>query len=458
MSDASDLQGIIGILNAIYALEHTHDTYALPELYSNTIDGFELLKSGLEDIETIFGSLSDLTTALNNESQARSDDDDSIQTTLDIISARIDHLLYPPLGDTDSLNGKRKYPYEFNEMFSTDDIDGLAQKFSFFTNALSEKLSDFSASSGTGLTIDKSNPAYPVITLNRPFWSSVQSKPSTFPPDTHTHGQSDISGLSATLSAKENTSSKDIANGYAGLDAGAKIPISLLPAYELAMQITSTITTRNALTPTGNLPVFVKDASGDATVTAGGALYLYEFTTTTWIKLAEYESLDIVQDWTNITSKPSVFPPDISTLLTSLSLVTGGTISATDSILGAFGKLQNQITALLLVTSAEKTLWNNNISALGNKSGTDATFDLSANRTFSLTLTGNYTVSSFTNAVAGNVYVLIITQNGSGGNTLTLTGAKIPSGEAIDATASKKSIVTMLYDGADFLVSVKKGF
>lgn len=52
--------------------------------------------------------------------------------------------------------------------------------------------------------------------------------------------------------------------------------------------------------------VFVKDASGDSTVKAGGAFYIYDTDATKWIKISEAESLDINLSWDSIDGKPNV--------------------------------------------------------------------------------------------------------------------------------------------------------
>ena len=71
------------------------------------------------------------------------------------------------------------------------------------------------------------------------------------------------------------------------------------------------ITARNALNPTANIQVFVIDASDDTTVTSGGATYIYRLSTTSWIKISESESLDLVLSWANLTGKPSSSVTDI---------------------------------------------------------------------------------------------------------------------------------------------------
>lgn len=69
--------------------------------------------------------------------------------------------------------------------------------------------------------------------------------------------------------------------------------------------IVDDIAARDALSPTTNLQVFVLDASGDSTVTSGGATYLYRLSNTTWYKISEAESMDLVVTWASITGKPT---------------------------------------------------------------------------------------------------------------------------------------------------------
>lgn len=52
------------------------------------------------------------------------------------------------------------------------------------------------------------------------------------------------------------------------------------------------IAARDALVLTKNTFVFVADASADATVDVGAALYFYNLATTSYTKVAEYESMD----------------------------------------------------------------------------------------------------------------------------------------------------------------------
>lgn len=69
--------------------------------------------------------------------------------------------------------------------------------------------------------------------------------------------------------------------------------------------IVPTIAARNALTPTKAVFVYVEIATADPTVASGGATYLYKLSNTSWIKVSESESLDLVLNWSAIQGKPS---------------------------------------------------------------------------------------------------------------------------------------------------------
>jgi hypothetical protein len=79
------------------------------------------------------------------------------------------------------------------------------------------------------------------------------------------------------------------------------------------MPIVTDIAARNALSPTKNTQVLVLDATGDSTVASGAATYLYRVSTTSWIKLSEAESLDLILQWANIQGKPTSSPSAIDT-------------------------------------------------------------------------------------------------------------------------------------------------
>jgi hypothetical protein len=77
--------------------------------------------------------------------------------------------------------------------------------------------------------------------------------------------------------------------------------------------VVADITARDALTAsaTSNLMILVLDATGDSTVDAGAALYIWDNDTTTIHKIAEYESIDLEFTWAALTGKPSSDVADI---------------------------------------------------------------------------------------------------------------------------------------------------
>ena len=60
-----------------------------------------------------------------------------------------------------------------------------------------------------------------------------------------------------------------------------------------------------------NALYLVVNATGDATVAAGAALYFYDKASTTYTKLSEYESMDVVTAWASITGRPASTPAAI---------------------------------------------------------------------------------------------------------------------------------------------------
>lgn len=78
-----------------------------------------------------------------------------------------------------------------------------------------------------------------------------------------------------------------------------------------SVQVVNNIAARDALAPTSNVQVLVLDATGDATVASGAATYVYRVSNTTWYKVSEAESLDVVLSWANLTGKPTSAVADI---------------------------------------------------------------------------------------------------------------------------------------------------
>jgi len=77
------------------------------------------------------------------------------------------------------------------------------------------------------------------------------------------------------------------------------------------LEIVADIAARDALTPTNGKYVLVLDASADPTVNSGAASYVWRAATSQWIKLTEYESMDLTITWAMIQGKPNSAPSAI---------------------------------------------------------------------------------------------------------------------------------------------------
>lgn len=62
-------------------------------------------------------------------------------------------------------------------------------------------------------------------------YEDLSDIPSAFPPSIHSHAISDVTNLDTELAAKQATSEKGAANGYASLDSDGKVPAAQLPTY-----------------------------------------------------------------------------------------------------------------------------------------------------------------------------------------------------------------------------------
>lgn len=77
--------------------------------------------------------------------------------------------------------------------------------------------------------------------------------------------------------------------------------------------VVANIAARDALAPTKTTLALVLDATGDATVGSGAALYLFDNDsgTAAWVKVSEYESMDLQFTWAALQGKPTAAVADI---------------------------------------------------------------------------------------------------------------------------------------------------
>lgn len=93
--------------------------------------------------------------------------------------------------------------------------------------------------------------------------------------------------------------------------------------------------------------------------------------------------------------------------------------------------------------------------------GATVTWNVNNSQVAVLTLTGNATLSSPINEVAGGTYILIVKQDATGGRTLAFGAQyKWPGGitPTLTPDASAVDVLTFVYDGTSMLGVAAKGF
>lgn len=83
------------------------------------------------------------------------------------------------------------------------------------------------------------------------------------------------------------------------------------------VEVVASITARNALTLNRNTLVLVVDATGDSTVAAGSAMYVYRESNTSWEKVYEFENLDVTLNWSSIVGRPTSSVAQIDAAVTN---------------------------------------------------------------------------------------------------------------------------------------------
>ena len=121
--------------------------------------------------------------------------------------------------------------------------------------------------------------------------------------------------------------------GVVILDSSGTIPLKYLPSIvKSSLRFVDNIAARNALALNDRDGIiYVTDATGDPTVTLGSATYGWNATTSAWLKLTEFESLDLdlstlfnkttdtlddIKDGTNFVRMTAVERTELATLVT----------------------------------------------------------------------------------------------------------------------------------------------
>lgn len=132
--------------------------------------------------------------------------------------------------------------------------------------------------------------------------------------------------VSALGFTPENAANKGVANGYAGLDAGGRVPAAQLPSYVDDVQ------------EYANLAAFPNPGAAGIIYLALDTNIIYRWSGSTYIEIA---SGDVA--WADITGKPT-FGTMSSQNANNVS-ITGGSVNVTASVIGNLSLSTNQITS-----------------------------------------------------------------------------------------------------------------
>lgn len=153
------------------------------------------------------------------------------------------------------------------------------------------------------------------------------------------------------------------------------------------------------------------------------------------------------------------FFDSLSWLLTGLSVATGGAITATDSILQALGKLQNQVSDRARITALNNFTVQQRFPLATLTDGATINWDLNTQQVAQVTLAGNRTLAAPTNIQSGGTYILLVRQDGTGSRTLTFNSAyKFPTAPFLSTTANSIDIFSFVSDGTNLFGSLSSGY
>jgi hypothetical protein len=147
----------------------------------------------------------------------------------------------------------------------------------------------------------------------------VSTLPGSLAPSTmYMVTSADAGILELVVSSADGLSSRHIIN---------KSEINTLISTAIAAQasglnevkVVADIAARNALVSGFTKPttVLVLNAVADTSVASGAATYIYDTNTTTWYKISEAESLDLVLNWNSISGRPTSSPAQIDAAVTA---------------------------------------------------------------------------------------------------------------------------------------------
>ena len=274
------------------------------------------------------------------------------------------------------------------------------------------------------------------------------------------------------MASYELVTNKGVANGYAGLDSGGKVPTSQLPA----VQMTSEKGVANGYAgldgsgkvPASQLPSFVDDVleyanlAGFPATGEAGKIYIDLATNKTYRWSGSvYVEISASPGTTDSVTEGSgnlyfTAARVLATVLSGLSTATNAVITASDTVLAALGKLQKQITDNLSTLTTHTGSTSNPHSTTAAQVGAPTTGGTGATGTWGISISGNAgTASSVAwGNVSGRPTTVSSFTNDSGFLTSS-TGVTTTNNSGLNSDSRNTRGVTRLYrkdDNSDYSV------
>jgi hypothetical protein len=152
---------------------------------------------------------------------------------------------------------------------------------------------------------------------------------------------------------------------------------------------------------------------------------------------------------------------DLAGNITVNANISGGSVSSANSNLTlSFGNTyvnSISISNTADVANLKLNKFQENVYNYGNATGT-ITPDFDNGSIQTLTLTGNITLNTLGNAIAGRSMTLILTQDGTGNRTLTSTMKFAGNYKTLSTSASATDIISVFYTGSTYYASLTTGY
>ena len=125
---------------------------------------------------------------------------------------------------------------------------------------------------------------------------------------------------------------------------------------------------------------------------------------------------------------------------------------------GNAGMTFNKTTGSFSATNVDLIKFDETVVSGGNTGTASLTPNAAAGTIYKYTATGNFTLNSLANAVAGTSMTIIITQDATGNRTLTSTMKFAGGIKTLSTAANSIDIISVFYDGTAYYAVLSKGY